>query len=72
MKQMMSKRRLRPESVSSPLLVLGAEQDGVVATANAYHTDAEFFPKMGHNMILEPGWDYVAERIANWLETRGI
>jgi hypothetical protein len=44
----------------------------VHATARAYRTEAEFFPNMGHNMMLEPGWAAVAERIHNWLCARGL
>ena len=68
----------RPSRVTTPLLVLGAEQDGahtcreVRATARAYGTEAEFFAGMGHNMMLEPGWDAVAERIHRWLGDRGL
>lgn len=68
----------RPARVTAPLLVLGAEQDGahtrkeVQATARAYGTEAEFFPGMGHNMMLEPGWESVAERIHDWLGDRGL
>jgi pimeloyl-ACP methyl ester carboxylesterase len=68
----------RPKRVTAPLLVLGAEEDGahtrkeIVATARAYGTEAEFFPDMGHNMMLEPGWAAVAERIDSWLGTRGL
>ena len=60
------------------MLVLGAEddraftQDEVRATARAYDTDAQFFPDMGHNMMLEPGWQAVAERITQWLGHRGL
>jgi len=70
-------RRTRPELIDAPLLVLGAECDfGVApkqvrATARAYRTEAEFFPDMGHNMMLEPGWQAVAERIDGWLTARG-
>jgi pimeloyl-ACP methyl ester carboxylesterase len=68
----------KPERVTAPLLVLGAEDDGahtrgeILATARAYGTEAEFFPDMGHNMMLEPGWDAVAQRIHTWLGTRGL
>jgi pimeloyl-ACP methyl ester carboxylesterase len=68
----------RPNRVRTPLLVLGAEDDGahtrkeVLATARAYGTEAEFFPNMGHNMMLEPGWAAVAERIDSWLVKRGL
>jgi pimeloyl-ACP methyl ester carboxylesterase len=68
----------RPQRVTAPVLVLGAEEDGahtqneVRATGRAYRTQAEFFPAMGHNMMLEPGWEAVAERIDSWLRTRGL
>jgi pimeloyl-ACP methyl ester carboxylesterase len=71
--------RLRDTRVkAAPILVLGAKQDGmrtmaeVSATAQAYRTEAEFFPNMGHNMMLEPGWQLVAERIDSWLTGRGL
>jgi pimeloyl-ACP methyl ester carboxylesterase len=70
--------RVRPKQVMTPLLVLGAQSDGahtakeIHATARAYHTDAEFFPNMGHAMMLEPGWAAVAERIRNWLGDHGL
>jgi pimeloyl-ACP methyl ester carboxylesterase len=73
---MMFRNLPRPEIVTAPVLVLGAECDGtfsteeVRATARAYHTEAEMFPNMGHDMMLEPGWAVVAERIHAWLESR--
>src|SRR3954468_10032991 len=57
---------------------LGAEEDGsyshddVRRTAHAYHTEAELFPSMGHDMMLEPEWAAVAERIHRWLGMRGL
>ena len=68
----------RPKSVTTPMLVLGARDDGAVtprevhATARKYQTQAEFFPDMGHNMMLEPGWTAVAERIHAWLGSHGL
>ncbi|MDT5126465.1 MAG: hypothetical protein QOH54_2109 [Mycobacterium sp.] len=68
----------KPRRITTPLLVLGGEDDGLIsndevhATARAYRTDAEFFPKMGHMMMTEPGWDDVAERIQAWLGTRNL
>ncbi len=65
----------RPERVNTPVLVLGAEHDGcftddeVHATARAYHTRAQVFPGIGHDMMLEPGWLSVAEHIAGWLDS---
>jgi pimeloyl-ACP methyl ester carboxylesterase len=67
----------RPDRVDAPMLVLAGEFDGTItakeseATATAYRTTAEFFP-MGHNMMLEPGWRSVAERIEGWLIERGL
>jgi pimeloyl-ACP methyl ester carboxylesterase len=68
-------RRVRTRRVNTPMLVLGAVHDGFVsmrdvrATARAYRTEPEFFD-MGHNMMLEPGWADVAERIRGWLDTQ--
>ncbi len=44
----------------------------VIATASAHRTAAEFFPAMGHNMMLEPGWHAVAERIVDGSAGRGL
>jgi pimeloyl-ACP methyl ester carboxylesterase len=56
-----------------PMLVLGAENDFFVsptmveATARVYGTREEIFPDMAHAMMLEPGWQSVADRILRWL-----
>ena len=69
---------LNPRLVTSPVLVLGAKDDGsrtdadVTAVARTYETDAEFFPDMGHDMMLEPAWQAVAERIDSWLGGQGL
>ncbi|MDT5212391.1 MAG: hypothetical protein QOK18_630, partial [Mycobacterium sp.] len=71
-------RARRAGLVRTPLLVLGAEDDGsrvegdVSAVARAYQTDAEFFPNMGHDMMLEPGWADLAKRIQEWLADQGL
>jgi pimeloyl-ACP methyl ester carboxylesterase len=68
----------RPARVRTPVLVLGAAEDGAVtqdevrATAKAYGTQAEFFAQMGHNMMLEAGWNDVAQRIDSWLSERNL
>ena len=55
-----------------PLLVMGAEYDALIparfaeATANFYGVQAEIVPGMGHGMMLEAGWENVAQRIADW------
>jgi pimeloyl-ACP methyl ester carboxylesterase len=69
---------LRAKGVTTSLLVVGALDDGAItpkevrATARAYRTEAEFFANIGHDMMLEPGWATVAERIHTWLGTHGL
>lgn len=59
--------------ITAPMLVLGAEGDGsrivgdAAAVAAIYQADVELFPDMGHMMMLEPGWQGVAEKIDSWL-----
>ncbi|HLB49446.1 MAG TPA: alpha/beta fold hydrolase [Anaerolineales bacterium] len=68
----------RPKRVRIPLLVLGATDDTIFhtdevqATARAYNTTAEIFPNMAHDMMLEAGWQAVADRIIAWLNERGL
>lgn len=67
-----------PKQVKTPLLVLGAEDDKmistkeVIATGKAYGTEAELFPNMAHGMMLEEGWQSVADRILGWLEKQQL
>jgi pimeloyl-ACP methyl ester carboxylesterase len=62
----------RPRHVRTPVLVLGAEHDGfltvhdVERTARAYGTRAEIFARIGHDMMLDAGWESVADRVAAW------
>jgi pimeloyl-ACP methyl ester carboxylesterase len=70
--------RPRPERVTTPLLVLAGELDQCFTvaeahtTARAYGAEAHVFPGMGHNMMLEPDWPAVAQRIDQWLGERGL
>lgn len=63
--------------VTAPVLVLAAENDRIFTreeqetTALAYQTQAEFFP-MAHDMMLEAGWQTVADRIIEWLNEKGL
>jgi pimeloyl-ACP methyl ester carboxylesterase len=56
-----------------PVLVLGAGQDRLippdaVSRCAMWHgTSAGFMPRMGHLMMLEPGWPQVAARLLDWL-----
>ncbi len=68
----------RPDKVTTPLLVLAAANDRIFsvaeeqATARAYGTEAEIFPDMAHDMMLEPNWQHVADRILAWLQEQGL
>ena len=68
----------RPRRVTTPVLVLGAEQDRfltigeVQRTARAYHTRAEIFHGMGHHMMLDSGWEKVADRVDAWVRQFGV
>ena len=63
---------------STPLLVLGAQQDPFVSpalvklTALTYGADAEIFPDMSHAMMLEQEWQRVADKILKWLEVTNL
>ena len=68
----------RPERVRVPILVMGAADDRLItpaevkATARAYQTQAEVLPGMAHDMMLEAGWQAVADRILIWLDELGL
>jgi pimeloyl-ACP methyl ester carboxylesterase len=57
----------------TPVLVLGAQRDAIFPVettrriAAAYATEATIFPDMAHDMMLEPGWERVADAIVDWL-----
>ena len=63
----------RPPRVPLRVLVLGAELDGffttaeVERTARAYGTEAQIIPGMGHDLMLDEGWQAVADRVDHWL-----
>jgi alpha-beta hydrolase superfamily lysophospholipase len=68
----------KPKRIKTPLLVLGATNDAAISvrevevTAQVYGTQAEIFPEMAHDMMLESGWQMVADRILAWLNERGL
>jgi alpha-beta hydrolase superfamily lysophospholipase len=63
----------RPDRIRAPMLVLGAGLDTIFTvsevqkTARAYRTEAEIFPGMGHDMMLDEGWHKVADRLDAWV-----
>jgi len=69
---------VRPKRIKTPLLVIGAQDDmvipqkGVRATARTYGTNAVIFPDMAHDVMLEEGWQVVADRILEFLKERGL
>ena len=68
----------KPERVKTPLLFLGARNDTIIhtnqikATAHDYQTEAEIFPNMAHDMMLEDSWKSVADRILAWLREQRL
>jgi hypothetical protein len=64
----------RPGRIQAPMLVLGGERDRVFTvaevrrTARAYRTEAEIFPGMGHDLMLDQGWRTVADRVGAWVQ----
>ena len=65
--------RWRPPRMPTPVLVLGAEHDGIFTTsevertAQAYGAEAQVFPGMGHDLMLDTGWQKVADRVGAWV-----
>jgi len=63
----------KPEKNESPIAVVGAECDFIFPpaeakrTAEAYGTQAIVFPGLAHNMMVEPGWQGIAEWIESWV-----
>ena len=65
--------RVRPPAGPRPL-VLGAAGDRIAnpgdvrATASFYETTATIVPGLAHMMMLERGWESVAQTLLDWLE----
>ncbi len=65
--------RPRPKLDNVPVLVLGAADDTIFIekevdqTALACGVEATIFEKTAHDMMLEPRWQAVADRIIDWL-----
>jgi alpha-beta hydrolase superfamily lysophospholipase len=68
----------KPKRVAVPICVVGAVNDAIFspfeveATARAYDTTATIFPMMAHDMMLEPGWQAVADTMLAWLNKQGF
>ncbi|MDQ3180276.1 MAG: lysophospholipase [Acidobacteriota bacterium] len=65
-----------PKKVKTPLLVLGAENDAIVApkkiekTARVFNADCKIFPRMAHDLMLERDWQTVADFMIEWVEKK--
>ncbi len=68
----------RPRRINVPMLVLGGEHDTVFTpkevgmTARAYGTRATIYRGMAHDLMLEAGWQSVADQMLRWLHERQI
>lgn len=68
-------RQIVPKSIStkSPILVLGSMNDRIfsgrttIYIGKAYKTKPVIFPNISHDMMLDPGWRTVADRILIFL-----
>jgi pimeloyl-ACP methyl ester carboxylesterase len=64
-----------PVTDHRPLFVLGAAGDRVCtpedvrATARHHNVEALIVPGLAHMLMLEPGWEGVAEALAGWIAT---
>jgi pimeloyl-ACP methyl ester carboxylesterase len=60
----------------TPMLVMNGTADGIFtpgearSTARAYGAELEIYPGMAHDLMLEEGWERVADRVITWL--RGL
>jgi len=66
------------ERAKVPLGVFGAQNDvffpphGIEETARLHGVTAEIVPDLAHAMMLDSNWTHSADRLAAWLESRGL
>jgi len=67
--------RVDSAAVTCPMLVVGAAQDRITpasvvrAVAKRYRATYKEFPDHAHMVICQPGWQNVAEFVADWLKS---
>lgn len=65
--------RPRPRAAGEPVLVVAAEQDAVfdaadaAALARAWGTTVTTVDGIGHDLMLDAGWERVADLVADWV-----
>jgi len=70
--------KIRTKKVKTPILVIGAEKDGLIfpkdvrATAATYQAPYKIFPEMGHAITPEPNWPDIADFMKDWFETTTV
>ncbi len=70
---MLAFERPRPKPVDVPVLVVGAGADPifnaseVAQTAHAWGTEPVMFDGIGHDLMLDDGWEPVADHLAAWV-----
>lgn len=66
-------KKVSPGKIKTPMLLLGGGDDQMVLdwqirkVGQVFGITPHFFPGMGHEMMLEPGWQNVADTIIAWL-----
>jgi pimeloyl-ACP methyl ester carboxylesterase len=61
-----------------PMLVIAGGKDKIFSvkeqerTAAFYEATLKVFPELPHNLMLDPGWELVAERVYEWMEEKGL
>ncbi|NOK58491.1 MAG: alpha/beta fold hydrolase [Chloroflexi bacterium AL-W] len=62
----------------TPILFVGGADDSLTqphmleAGAQALQTEVVICPNVGHNLMLEPGWQVAADTMIDWLRRRGL
>ena len=70
---MLALNLVKTKKIRTPMMVTGAGKDKAVSaesvrkTAKIYNTDPLIFDKMGHDMMLEPDYKEVVDKIIIWL-----
>jgi pimeloyl-ACP methyl ester carboxylesterase len=70
---MLGLERPKPHSTDVPVWVMGATDDAiftpamVAATAEAWRATPVIFDEIGHDVMLDVGWERVADGLADWV-----